>query len=100
MSNDATYAAGLLNRALDVATQPPETRGFLKAEIELLHDVVADGMRVIDIGCGTGRHLAMQQRGARRRLASSTVPDNQPPWKHGLPGSSRTHRCIVAAPLP
>jgi SAM-dependent methyltransferase len=59
MSNDAVYASGLLNRALDPATQPPEIRTFLQAEIELLDDIIADGMAVIDVGCGTGRHLAM-----------------------------------------
>ena len=59
MSNDAVYAAGLLNRALDPATQPPEIRAFLQAEIELLNDIIAGGMAVIDVGCGTGRHLAM-----------------------------------------
>jgi len=59
MSNDEVYAAGLLNRALDPATQPPEIRAFLQAEIELLDDMVAEGMSMIDVGCGTGRHLAM-----------------------------------------
>ena len=57
MSNDAVYAAGLLNRALDRATQPPEIQAFLQAELELLGEVVTEGMRVIDVGCGTGRHL-------------------------------------------
>jgi len=59
MSNDEVYAAGLLNRALDPATQPPEIRSYLQAEIDLLNSTVANGMAVIDIGCGTGRHLAM-----------------------------------------
>jgi ubiquinone/menaquinone biosynthesis C-methylase UbiE len=59
MSNDEVYASGLLNRALDPATQPPEIRAFLQAEIELLEDTIAAGMAVIDIGCGTGRHLAV-----------------------------------------
>ena len=59
MSNEEVYAAGLLNRALDPATQPPEIRAFLQAEIELLNDIVVEGMAVIDVGCGTGRHLAM-----------------------------------------
>src|SRR5215467_9824409 len=59
MSNEQVYAAGLLNRALDPATQPPEIRAFLQAEIELLNDIVVEGMSVIDVGCGTGRHLAM-----------------------------------------
>jgi ubiquinone/menaquinone biosynthesis C-methylase UbiE len=59
MSNDAVYAAGLLNRALDPATQPPEIQAFLQAEFELLHAVVTESMRVIDVGCGTGRHLLM-----------------------------------------
>jgi ubiquinone/menaquinone biosynthesis C-methylase UbiE len=57
MSNDAVYAAGLLNRALDPATQPPEIQTFLHAELAILQDVVTAGMRVVDIGCGTGRHL-------------------------------------------
>ena len=58
-SNDEVYASGLLNRALDPATQPPEIRAFMHAEIDLLDDTIAAGMAVIDIGCGTGRHLAM-----------------------------------------
>ena len=56
MSNDEVYAAGLLNRALDPATQPPEIQAFLRAELDLLRGVVTEGMRVIDVGCGTGRH--------------------------------------------
>jgi SAM-dependent methyltransferase len=59
MSNDAVYAAGLLNRALDPATQPPEIRSYLQAEIDLLIGTIVKGMAVIDLGCGTGRHLAM-----------------------------------------
>ena len=59
MSNEEAYAGGLLNRALDPATQPPEIRGFLRAEIDLLREVITDGMQVIDFGCGTGRHLAL-----------------------------------------
>ena len=57
MSNEEVYAAGLLNRALDPATQPPEIQAFLRAELDLLHDVITEGLRVIDVGCGTGRHL-------------------------------------------
>jgi ubiquinone/menaquinone biosynthesis C-methylase UbiE len=57
MSNDAVYAAGLLNRALDPATQPPEIQRFLQAEFELLRASITPSMRVIDVGCGTGRHL-------------------------------------------
>jgi SAM-dependent methyltransferase len=57
MSNDAVYAAGLLNRALDPATQPPEIKEFLGAEYEALCQLVSGKLRVIDIGCGTGRHL-------------------------------------------
>src|SRR5215468_10509070 len=59
MSNDEAYAAGLLNRALDPATQPPEIRSYLQAEIDLLNGTIVKGMAVIDFGCGTGRHLAM-----------------------------------------
>ena len=57
MSNDEVYATGLLNRALDPVTQPPEIQAFLRAELQLLHGVIKDAMRVIDVGCGTGRHL-------------------------------------------
>jgi SAM-dependent methyltransferase len=59
MSNDDVYASGLLNRALDPATQPPEIQAFLRAELDLLHDLLKEGMRVIDLGCGTGRHLVL-----------------------------------------
>ncbi len=59
MSNEEVYAAGLLNRALDPATQPSEIRSYLQAEIDLLNGTVVKGMAVIDLGCGTGRHLAM-----------------------------------------
>jgi hypothetical protein len=52
-SNEQVYAAGLLNRAVDPATQPPEIRAFLKAEIDLLNDIVVEGMSMIDVGCGT-----------------------------------------------
>jgi ubiquinone/menaquinone biosynthesis C-methylase UbiE len=58
MSNDEVYASGLLNRALDPATQPVEIRAFMQAEIDLLDTLITRGMSMIDVGCGTGRHLA------------------------------------------
>ena len=59
MSNDEVYNAGLLNRALDPATQPGEIQKFLRAELGVLRNAISEGMRVIDIGCGTGRHLLL-----------------------------------------
>jgi ubiquinone/menaquinone biosynthesis C-methylase UbiE len=61
MNNDEVYAAGLLKRALDPATQPPEIQAYLRAELDLLPQLVHDGMRVLDLGCGTGRHLILLQ---------------------------------------
>jgi SAM-dependent methyltransferase len=75
VSNDEAYAAGLLNRALDPATQPREIRAFVAAEIEVLRRLTTEGMRVIDIGCGTGRHLAL----LRDRLALGVGVD----YEHG-----------------
>ena len=59
MSNDEVYASGLLNRALDPATQPPAIRAFMQAEVSFLNDIAAESTSVIDVGCGTGRHLTM-----------------------------------------
>jgi ubiquinone/menaquinone biosynthesis C-methylase UbiE len=59
MANDDVYASGLLNRALDPDTQPQAIQSFLRAEIDLLREMVAPGMRVLDVGCGTGRHLLL-----------------------------------------
>ena len=59
MSNDDVYAGGLLTRALDPSSQPREIQAFLREETDLIRQLVADGMRVIDIGCGTGRHLSL-----------------------------------------
>ena len=71
MSNEQVYASGVLNRALDPATQPPEIRAFLQAEIDLLNDIVVEGMSMIDLGCGTGRHLIM----LRNRLRTGVGVD-------------------------
>lgn len=73
MSNEQVYAAGLLNRALDPATQPPAIRAFLQAEIDLLNDIVVEGMSMIDVGCGTGRHLTM----LRNRLRTGVGVDSE-----------------------
>jgi len=57
MTNDQVYAAGLLNKALDPATQPEAIRDFLRAEEALVRELVPRQGRIIDFGCGTGRHL-------------------------------------------
>ena len=57
MTNDEAYAQGLLNKALDPATQPEAIRSFLKAEAALIRELIPRGSRVIDFGCGMGRHL-------------------------------------------
>jgi len=59
MSNDEVYASGLLNRALDPATQPEAIRAFMQAEIDFLRESVTDTTAWLDVGCGTGRHLAL-----------------------------------------
>jgi ubiquinone/menaquinone biosynthesis C-methylase UbiE len=68
MANEAVYAAGLLNRALDPATQPHQIQAFLRAELDLLHELITDGMKVVDVGCGTGRHLLLLHDRLRRGL--------------------------------
>jgi ubiquinone/menaquinone biosynthesis C-methylase UbiE len=57
MTNDAVYEGGLLNLALDPRSQPDSIRAFLAAEEALVRELVPDGGKVVDIGCGTGRHL-------------------------------------------
>ncbi len=59
MSNEDVYAGGLLTRALDPATQPDEIRAFFQTEIEHLRGFIDNRMSVLDVGCGTGRHLAL-----------------------------------------
>ena len=99
MSNDEVYAAGLLIRALDPATQPSAIRAFMQAEIDVLDDIVSQGMTMIDIGCGTGRHLARlrdrvrigSQRDKRRQGQQSN------PGKSGIrPGTLRTANSLLA----
>jgi SAM-dependent methyltransferase len=58
LSND-DLCAGLLTRALDQATQPPQIQAVLRAELDLRPDVIRDGARAVDFGCGTGRHFLL-----------------------------------------
>lgn len=57
MTNDQVYAAGLLYKALDPATQPEAIRAFLRAEEMLVRKLVPKRGRIVDFGCGMGRHL-------------------------------------------
>jgi ubiquinone/menaquinone biosynthesis C-methylase UbiE len=57
LTNDEVYAAGILNKALDPSTQPDAIRAFLHAEESLVAELIQPGARVVDFGCGTGRHL-------------------------------------------
>jgi SAM-dependent methyltransferase len=57
MTNEDVYAAGLLNKALDPATQPEAIRTFLRAEEVQVRKLVSRHARVVDFGCGMGRHL-------------------------------------------
>ncbi|HSB73876.1 MAG TPA: class I SAM-dependent methyltransferase [Candidatus Methylomirabilis sp.] len=57
MTNDEVYAAGILTRALDPTTQPEAIRDFLRAEECLVEELIPRGARVVDLGCGMGRHL-------------------------------------------
>ena len=57
MNNDEVYAQGLLNKALDPSTQPPAIRSFLQQEFTLMRRLIPQGSRVVDFGCGMGRHL-------------------------------------------
>jgi ubiquinone/menaquinone biosynthesis C-methylase UbiE len=57
MTNDQVYAAGILNKALDPSTQPDAIRAFLENEQRLVAMSIPRNARVIDFGCGTGRHL-------------------------------------------
>lgn len=57
MSNDEVYAAGLLNRALDPATQPPEIQAFLRAELDLKAGVLGEMRRLLRIRLRMRREL-------------------------------------------
>jgi SAM-dependent methyltransferase len=57
MTNDDAYAAGILNKALDPSTQPDAIRAFLHAEQSLVAELIQRDARIVDFGCGTGRHL-------------------------------------------
>jgi SAM-dependent methyltransferase len=57
LDNEAAYAQGLLTKALDPSTQPPAIRAFLEDEVAQLWSLLRPRSRVVDFGCGMGRHL-------------------------------------------
>jgi SAM-dependent methyltransferase len=57
LDNQAVYAQGLLRKALDPSTQPPAIRAFLDGELALVRSLLPPRSRVLDFGCGMGRHL-------------------------------------------
>lgn len=57
MNNDEVYSQGLLNKALDPSIQPLAIRAFLQEEFMLVRRLIPHGCRVLDFGCGMGRHL-------------------------------------------
>ncbi|MEZ5294047.1 MAG: class I SAM-dependent methyltransferase [Vicinamibacterales bacterium] len=87
MSNDDVYATGFLNRALDPASQPPEIRAFLQAEIDWLLRTVPARASVVDVGCGTGRHLALLADHVRLGVGVDYDHDYlKDACRHGRPG--------------
>jgi len=96
MSNDDVYAAGLLTRALDPTLQPPEIRAWLRAELDELDAIIPHGASVIDVGCGTGRHLL----GLRDRLAIGVGVDYERSYivdAHRRGGAGHVHFVIADA---
>lgn len=76
MTNREAYAHGLLNRALDSGTQPDAIRAFLREQEELLPRLVPPGSRVVDFGCGDGRHLV----GLADRISLGVGLDYEPAY--------------------
>jgi SAM-dependent methyltransferase len=92
MDNDDVYAGGLLKRALNPATQPPEIQAFLRAEVELLHEIVKEGSRVLDLGCGTGRHLILLKDRLRLGLG---VDYERSYIAEAAAGAGARHLCFI-----
>jgi ubiquinone/menaquinone biosynthesis C-methylase UbiE len=57
----------------ELAALVDEIRAFLHAEMDLLDNIVVEGMSMIDVGCGTGRHLTM----LRNRLRTGVGVDDE-----------------------
>ncbi len=87
MNNDDAYAGGLLARALNPSSQPPAIRAFLSEECEVVQRLLGRNSRVVDFGCGGGRHLVQ----LREHVARGVGFDYEMPSIAEAVGLSASH---------